>query len=52
MCKAIEDMLNQVIKEEMLKIADRMLKNGKYTIEEIAYILNLSIEEVKALDEK
>ena len=47
MCKAMEDMR----KSERIEIALRMLKAGKYTHEDIADVLEISIDEVKALDE-
>ena len=47
MCRVMEEML----KDEREEIALRMLKAGKYTYEEIADILQMTVEEVKALDE-
>ena len=35
----------------MIKTARRMLKAGKYTYEDIADVLEISVDEVKALDE-
>ena len=49
MCKVIEDMRNQERKEAIHEVALRMLKAGKYAMEEIAVISGLSLEEVKAL---
>ena len=46
MCKAMEDMR----KNERIEIALRMLKAGKYTYEDIADIVQMTIDEVKALD--
>ena len=51
MCKAMEDMRNQAAKEKVVSIARRMLKTGKYTYEDIADVLEISVDEVKALDE-
>ena len=51
MCKAMEDMRNQATKEKVTSIARRMLKTGKYTYEDIADVLEISVDEVKALDE-
>ncbi|MDE5865851.1 MAG: hypothetical protein K2H31_04535 [Lachnospiraceae bacterium] len=45
MCRAMEEMVKQRLKE----VALRMLKAGKYTLEEIANILELPFEEVKQL---
>ena len=49
MCKAMEDMRNQTLKEGMENVAKKMLKAGKYSIEDIVDISGLSVEEVKAL---
>lgn len=49
MCKAMEDMRNQTLKEGMIEVALRMLKAGKYALEEIAAISGLSLDEVKKL---
>ncbi len=49
MCKPIEEMRVQERKETMIEIALRMLKTGKYTLEEIANISGISLEEVKTL---
>ena len=46
MCKAMEDMR----KNERIEIALRMLKAGKYTYEDIADIVQMTVDEVKALD--
>ncbi len=45
MCKVIEDMR----KESLAEVAIRMLKAGKYALEEIAAISGLSLDEVKKL---
>lgn len=49
MCKAMEDMRNQTLKEGMMEVALRMLKAGKYALDEIAVISGLSLDEVKKL---
>ncbi len=49
MCKAMEDMRNQTLKEGMKEVALRMLAAGKYALEEIVNISGLSLEEVKQL---
>lgn len=55
MCKAMEDMRNEAAREatkaKTVSIARRMLKSGKYTYEDIADVLEISVDEVKALDE-
>ena len=45
MCRAMEDMRNQTLKE----VALRMLAASKYALEEIVSISGLSLEEVKQL---
>ena len=50
MCKAMEDMRNQTLKEGMMEVALRMLKAGKYALDEIASISGLSLDEVKKLN--
>ena len=49
MCRAMEDMRNQTLKEGMKEVALRMLAAGKYALEEIVNISGLSLEEVKQL---
>lgn len=49
MCKAMEDMRNQTLKEGMMEVALRMLKAGKYALDEIAAISGLSLDEVRKL---
>lgn len=51
MCKAMEDMRNETDRARMMKIARHMLNMGKYTYEDIADVLEISIDEVKALTE-
>lgn len=48
MCKSMEEMR----KEERIEVAVRMLGSGKLTYEEIASFAALTVDEVKALDEK
>lgn len=49
MCRAMEDMRNQTLKEGMKEVAIRMLAAGKYALEEIANISGLSIDEISEL---
>ena len=53
MCKAMEDMRNESLqqgkKEEKRLTVLRMLEIGKYTLEEIAEIAGLPLDEVKKL---
>ena len=55
MCKAIEDMRNEAAREadkaRMVKIVRRMLNFGQYTYEDIADVLEVSVDEVKTLTE-
>ena len=55
MCKAMEDMRNEAAREadkaRMVRIARRMLNSGKYTYEDIADALEISVDEVKTLTE-
>ena len=51
-CKAMEEMRNEKKHEKAVEIAERMLKSGKLSYEEIAEFAELTIEEVKALNEK
>ena len=48
-CKAMEEMRNETAHEKAVEIAERMLKSGKLSYEEIAEFAELTIEEVKAL---
>ena len=45
-------MRNETAHEKAVQIAKRMLKSGKLSYEEIAEFAELTVEEVKALDEK
>lgn len=49
MCQAMEDMRNQTLKECMTEAALRMLKAGKYALDEIAAISGLSPDEINEL---
>ena len=49
MCKAMEDMRNQAVKENMIETALRMLKSGRLDLKDIAAFSGLSIEEVENL---
>jgi predicted transposase/invertase (TIGR01784 family) len=52
MCRVMEEMRNETAHEKAVQIAKRMLKSGKLSYEEIAEFAELTVEEVKALDEK
>lgn len=49
MCKAMEDMRNQAALERVKAVVYRMLAAGKYSLEEIADITELSLDEVRKL---
>lgn len=49
MCKAMEDMRNQTLKEGMIDVAKRLLEEGTLSVEKIAECVKLSVEEVIAL---
>ena len=53
MCKVMEDMRNETrneaLKESAINTARRMITIGKYTLDEIAIISGLSLDEVKKL---
>ena len=49
MCKAMEDMRNQAALERVKTVVYRMLAAGKYSLEEIADITELSLGEIEKL---
>ncbi len=49
MCRAMEDMRNQTLKEGMISVAKRMLEDGTITLEKIAEFVGLSVDEVRKL---
>jgi len=49
MCKAMEDMRNQTLKEGMISVAKRMLDDGTLTLEKIAEYAGLPLDEVKKM---
>ena len=51
MCKVMEDMRNQTLKDGMIEVAKRMLADGTLSLEKIAEYSGLSVAEVKALEE-
>lgn len=46
MCRAIEEMR----KEELIEVAERLLKLRKLSYEEIAEVTELSVEEIEGVD--
>lgn len=49
MCKVMEDMRTQASLERAKMIVCRMLAAGKYSLEEIADITEISLDEIKKL---
>lgn len=49
MCKVVEDMINEELKESHVAIALQMVTDGKLSVDEAAKYFNLSVEEVKEL---
>lgn len=52
MCKVVEDMINEEVRESNIEIAMRMLERGKMSIEEIAEDVGLSVQEVKKISDE
>lgn len=56
MCRAIEIMINETVCEteraKAINVAKGILQTGKISYEEIAKIVELTIDEVKTLNEK
>ena len=52
MSRVLEEMRKETARETAIKVAKGMLESGKLTYEEIAKIAELTIDEVRALDEK
>ena len=49
MCRAMEDMRNQALKEGMVNVAKKMLDDGTITLEKIAEFVGLTVDEVKKI---
>ena len=49
MCKIMEDMRNETMKAKEREIARKLIARGKDTVEEIAELTGLTIEEVDTL---
>ena len=49
MCKIMEDMRNETLKESAVNTAKRMIADGMLALEKIAGYAGLSLEEVKQL---
>ncbi len=49
MCRSIEDMRSQTLKEGMINVTKKMLEDGTLTLEKIAKFVGLSVEEIQTL---
>ena len=52
MCKAMEDMRNEAAKEQAIRTAHEMIKDGALSYEKIAQYSGLTVDEVKELATK
>lgn len=50
MCKIIEDMINEEVKNKMKEVALRLIKEGTLTLEKIAECCQLTVTEVMELE--
>ena len=48
-CRAMEDMRNQTLREGMIEVAKKLLTDGTLTLEKIAECVGLSLDEVKKI---
>lgn len=49
MCRAMEEMRNQTLREGMVEVAKKLLINGTLTLEKIAECVGLSMDDVRKL---
>lgn len=52
MCKIIEDVRNDAVREEIREVVLRMLDAKKYELDEIATISGVSLDKVKKLQQE
>ena len=52
MCRAMEEMRNETVRERNIEIAKTMLASMKLSYEDIALFSGLTVDEVKSLDAK
>lgn len=52
MCRVMEEMCNETVRERNDEIAEAMLASKKLSYEDIALFSGLTIDEVKSLDAK
>lgn len=50
MSQILDDMRKETAHENALEIAERMLASGKFSYEEVAVYVNLSVDEIKKLE--
>lgn len=49
MCRIMEELRDEGLREGLQEVARRLLSTGKYALDEIASISGLSLDEVKRL---
>ena len=52
MCRVMEEMCNETVRERNVEIAEAMLASKKLSYEDIALFSGLTIDKVKSLDAK
>ena len=52
MCRAMEEMRNETVRERNIEIAKTMLASKKLSYEDIALFSGLTVDEVRSLDAK
>ena len=52
MCKALEELVKELYKEDKIEMVESMLELGALTMEQIALVSKLTLEEVKEIVEK
>ena len=52
MCRVMEEMCNETVRERNIEIAKAMLTSKKLSYEDIALFSGLTIDKVKSLDAK
>ena len=50
MCRIMEEVREESVREAKIEIAQKMLNTGKMSYEEISEFVDLPVEEIKALD--
>jgi predicted HTH domain antitoxin len=52
MCKVVEDMINEEVKNEMMEVALRLIEEGTLPLEKIAECCQLTVAEIEKLAEE